>query len=249
MVSPIETAIANCAGSVARIACGDTGSMGTAFFVTSEIALTCDHVVSIDRLTSRGTIVHDFSRDIRVHTADGREIPASVVSSAVSTEPYAYDYAVLHCPAAAARALTLGTYEDANVGEEVVILGHPFGIGHLIATRAMIAAKAQVLSPRNSLFAVDVLELDGSVNSGNSGGPAVSTTRNEVLGIVSVRHGSIQARVDLLRQQVQGTMVEALFEPLLDILEMSNTFMNPGLGRANSLAYARRELATLGIVI
>jgi S1-C subfamily serine protease len=141
----------------------------------------------------------------------------------------------------------MGTYGAVVPGEDLLILGYPLRSEDLMATSATVAAKIRTASHRNAIVTLDAIELDGAVNIGNSGGPALSLDREEVVGIVSVRYGNIGTMVEDLRRQLTGAAPPGLAE-ILDILDLSNDYLNPGLGRAISTGYVVSELRRLNVL-
>ncbi len=232
--------------AVCKVVCPDLHSMGTGFFVTTDTVVTCDHVVAHEVLTPQGLIRWEPSRQIEVHTERGATT-ATIISSTNSTDPYFYDYAVLKVASPNASTLNLADFASIDVGADAILLGFPLGSAHLVATRAMVAAKPRIPSHRNRIVSLDVVQLDGSVNVGNSGGPAIATDSKEVVGIVSVRYGSIAPQLEAYRKGL-GTNPPRWLAELLDILERSNEFMNPGLGYAVSTQYVRAELQRLRVL-
>ena len=75
-------------------------------------------------------------------------------------------------------ALRFGDSDDARVGEWVLAVGNPFGLGGT-ATAGIISARGRNI---NSGPYDDFLQIDAAINSGNSGGP-VFNAAGEVIGI------------------------------------------------------------------
>ncbi len=74
--------------------------------------------------------------------------------------------------------LTLGNSDDLRVGDWVVAIGNPFGLGHTV-TQGIISAKGRVIGAgRYDNF----LQTDAAINPGNSGGPLLNLA-GEVVGI------------------------------------------------------------------
>ena len=73
---------------------------------------------------------------------------------------------------------TLGDSEQAKIGDWVIAVGNPFGLGQTVTT-GIISAKGRVLGagPYD-----DFIQTDASINPGNSGGPLFNTD-GEVIGI------------------------------------------------------------------
>ena len=89
-----------------------------------------------------------------------------------------------------------------------------------------------------------MVEIDGAINQGHSGGPAVLLRSGEAAGIVSIRYGSIFNQINSLRSGLD-TAAPTWLTSLLDILENANAYLNPGLGYAVATTYVRDELRRL----
>lgn len=90
------------------------------------------------------------------------------------------------------------------VGESSVFLGFPFGMTQLTSHLGFISS----IHNRNG---VKVLQIDGSVNSGNSGGPLIDIKTGKVAGIVT--------------RAVTG-LIEEQFNKLLDALQQNQKALN-----------------------
>lgn len=111
---------------------------------------------------------------VRVKLADDRELAAKVVG-----RDDKLDLAVLRIEGAKdLPAVTLGSSEALQVGEYVVAIGNPFGLGHTV-TMGVVSAKSRTIGagPYD-----DFIQTDASMNPGNSGGPLFNL-RGEVVGI------------------------------------------------------------------
>jgi serine protease Do len=91
---------------------------------------------------------------------------------------------VLKVAAAGLPAVELGNSADLLIGETVVAIGNPFGLGHTV-TAGTLSARGRALPPRSGdaeIRFTDFLQTDASINPGNSGGPLVNLA-GEVIGI------------------------------------------------------------------
>jgi serine protease Do len=126
-------------------------------------------------------VIHDAD-DVRIHLADDRELKAEVVGR----DPK-LDIALLKVKSATALpAAPLGVSETLRVGEHVLAVGNPFGLGHTV-TLGIVSAKARSIGagPYD-----DFIQTDASINPGNSGGPLFNW-RGEVVGInTAIRAGA-----------------------------------------------------------
>lgn len=151
----------------------------------SGSALSPDGVgsgVLVDRKGLVLTAAHVIAQadGVEVEFSGGERIPARVVASA----PFA-DVALLQIdrvPAAAVVA-ALGDSQRAQVGEQVLVIGTPYGIGHTLAV-GWLSGRRLVDDVIENLTALEVLQLDAAVYEGNSGGP-VFNLAGEVIGLVS----------------------------------------------------------------
>ncbi len=111
---------------------------------------------------------------IIVTLRDRRQIEATLVG----TDP-ATDIAVLKIPADNLTALEMGDSDRLEVGDFVVAIGNPYGIGQTVTSGIVSALR------RNSLGIEgfeDFIQTDASINPGNSGG-ALVTLSGELIGI------------------------------------------------------------------
>jgi serine protease Do len=126
-------------------------------------------------------VIHDAD-DVRVHLADDRELKAEVVGR----DPK-LDIALLKVKAPGPLpSAPLGVSEVLRVGEHVLAVGNPFGLGHTV-TLGIVSAKARSIGagPYD-----DFIQTDASINPGNSGGPLFNW-RGEVVGInTAIRAGA-----------------------------------------------------------
>lgn len=72
----------------------------------------------------------------------------------------------------------LGMHDDIEVGQEILIMGYPFENENLTSHIGHISAKYLESN-------VNVIQLDASVNNGNSGGPLIDIATEKVVGIVT----------------------------------------------------------------
>jgi serine protease Do len=134
-------------------------------------------IVSADGYLVTNHHVVDGSSDIRVELTDGRTFSAKVVGS----DPPS-DLAVLKAEAQGLPVLPLGDSDRVRVGDVVLAVGNPLGVGQTV-TMGIISAKGRSTGLSDGSFE-DFLQTDAPINTGNSGGALVNTS-GELVGINS----------------------------------------------------------------
>jgi len=139
-------------------------------------ALGAGFIVSADGLIVTNRHVILGARTTRVRLSDAREVPAQVVGADAAT-----DIALLRVKLAHLPALRLGSSERTSVGDAVIAIGNPFGLGQTV-TAGVISARGRTLEDDPY---IDFLQTDAAINRGNSGGPLLSAD-GTVLGVTTV---------------------------------------------------------------
>jgi serine protease DegQ len=112
--------------------------------------------------------------DVSVTLADGRTLKADFIGSDADT-----DVALMRIPAQKLSALPLANSDQLRVGDFVVAVGNPFGVGQTVTSGIVSAVE------RSNLPGVGFqrfIQTDASINPGNSGGALVNL-RGELVGI------------------------------------------------------------------
>ena len=132
-------------------------------------------VVSGDGYILTNHHVVDEADTITVELADGRSLKAKLVGS---DQPS--DLAVLKIEATNLPTLALANSDDAQVGDVVLAVGNPLGVGQTV-TMGIVSAKGRQTD--NDSYQ-DFIQTDAPINQGNSGGALVNL-KGELLGINS----------------------------------------------------------------
>ncbi|MFO1071561.1 MAG: Do family serine endopeptidase [Geminicoccaceae bacterium] len=111
---------------------------------------------------------------ITVTLKDGRALEADLVGSDPAT-----DIALLHVPASDLAQLAFGDSSQLKVGDLVVAIGNPFGLGQTV-TSGIVSALGRGGITNDRLE--DFIQTDAPINPGNSGG-ALINSRGELIGI------------------------------------------------------------------
>jgi serine protease Do len=139
-------------------------SLGSGFIIDGEgYIVTNNHVIA-------------GAEDITVILRDDTQLKAKLIGADSRV-----DLAVLKVDPPGKKplpAIKFGDSDKTRVGDWVVAIGNPFGLGHSV-TAGIISARGRSLS-NESLD--DYLQTDAAINKGNSGGPLFNTD-GEVIGV------------------------------------------------------------------
>lgn len=128
---------------------------------------------------------------IAIHFADGFETQGQIISQDPSN-----DLAVLEVDVVpeGVPAATVVSTDEVALGDQVVVVGHPFGIGPSVSSGVVSGLGRRYSSPDGSMVFDNLIQFDAAANPGNSGGPLVNRN-GEVLGIVSSIYNPTEQRV------------------------------------------------------
>jgi serine protease Do len=158
---------------IRRLLSGAKGSPGDD--ERSSRALGSGFVIRADGLIITNRHVIASARTIRVRLSDSREVPAKIVGVDAVT-----DIALLKVSAGNLPALRLGSSQAVSVGDAVIAIGNPFGLGQSVSA-GIISARSRMLEEDPY---IDFLQTDAAINHGNSGGPLLSMD-GTVIGVTS----------------------------------------------------------------
>jgi serine protease DegQ len=131
-------------------------------------------VDALNGLVLTNNHVIEGASDISVTLADGRSVSAEFVGADPDT-----DVALIRIPTDGLHALPLADSERLRVGDFVVAVGNPFGLGQTV-TSGIVSALGR--SGLQGVGYQNFIQTDASINPGNSGGALVNL-RGELVGI------------------------------------------------------------------
>ena len=135
-------------------------SLGSGVIVTSSgYVLTNNHVV-------------EAADEIEVALADGRKVLAKVVGNDPET-----DLAVLRISGEHMPAIRFGSSDSLRVGDVVLAIGNPFGVGQTV-TSGIVSALGRTGLGINTFE--NFIQTDAAINPGNSGGALIDAAGNLV---------------------------------------------------------------------
>jgi len=145
-----------------------SGSLGSGFLISADgQIMTAAHVVQV-------------ADQLSVRFATGDVVAARVVASDPSS-----DVALIKAESVPAgiTPITLGDSDSSKIGDQVFVIGAPFGIAHSM-TVGHISGRRTPDKLFGGFETVELLQTDAAINEGNSGGPMFNM-RGEAIGIVS----------------------------------------------------------------
>jgi len=150
-------------------------SLGSGFLIHPDgYVVTNHHVV-------------DRARAVKVELADGRKLPAELISS----DPDA-DLAILKIDSdKPLPVIELGDSSDLMIGEPVIAVGNPLGFSHSVSTGIVSAIHRDLKDDEGRVMLSDLVQTDAAINPGNSGGPLLNAY-GQVVGINTAIRGDAQ---------------------------------------------------------
>ena len=215
--------------------------LGSGFIVDDEgHVMTAAHVVQTADL-------------VQVEFLDGTKVTAGVVAS----DPVK-DVALLKLDRVpeGLQPAKLGDSEKVRVGDEIFVIGAPYGLSHTL-TVGHISARHRSDSEPTGMVRAETFQTDAAINRGNSGGPMFNR-KGEVIGIVSYIHSQSGGSDGLGFAVTSNAAVNALFDERMAWSGMSGTIVTGILAKALNVPQAsgymiqkvasRSPAARLGLV-
>jgi Do/DeqQ family serine protease len=155
--------------------------LGSGVVVTSDgYILTNNHVV-------------DGADAIHIDLADGRTLEAKVIGTDKPS-----DLALIKVNTTGLQTAPLGNSDNAQIGDVVLAIGNPLGVGQTV-TMGIVSAKGRSTGSGDadgSRSYQDFLQTDAPINHGNSGGALVNT-KGEVIGINAEMLSPVDANIGI----------------------------------------------------
>lgn len=162
-----------------------TNIVGTGFFDKSGYLVTNSHIV-------------DIKGDITIEYEDGSTSVAQLYSNDITS-----DIALLAVENPKVKAMYYGDTLSLNITDDVYAIGYPFALkGESSVTKG-------ILSARRSAGNIGFLQLDISLNTGNSGGPLIND-KAELLGINTYATENASIGMSISSESLQNIIKELI---------------------------------------
>ena len=158
---------------------GTSGGTGSGFVVSSNgLILTNNHVIA-------------GAATLTVTMADGRQLPATVVSADAT-----HDLALIKVQATGLTAVKLADSSTLQVGELAIAIGSPLGTFTDTVTSGIVSGLNRSITvgesgSRTTEDLTGLIQTDAAINPGNSGGPLLDAS-GAVIGVVTASSSSAQ---------------------------------------------------------
>ena len=130
-------------------------------------------VINADGKIVTNAHVVEGADKVTVTLADGRKVDAKVIGSDPAT-----DIALIQADAKDLPTVSFGSSDTLRVGEGVVAIGSPFGLGNTVTSGIVSALGRDIRSGPFDNY----IQTDAAINKGNSGGPLFNAS-GDVVGI------------------------------------------------------------------
>ncbi len=185
-------------------------------------------VISADGYVVTNYHVIEGSTEVSVLTYDG-EVHAAKIVGYDSTN----DLCVLKIDAQELSYVEFGSSEALGVGEQVVAIGNPLGELTSTLTVGYVSAKDRVVTTEGK--AINMLQTDAAINSGNSGGPLFDMS-GKVVGITTAKYSGTSN---------SGATIEGIgfAIPIDDVADMIRDLQENGYISTSYLGVVVRDVA------
>ena len=189
-------------------------SLGSGFVIHPDgYVVTNNHVI-------------DRAREIHVELADGRKLPAEIISADRQA-----DLAILRIHSDKPfPTLELGDSSDLMIAEPVIAVGNPLGYSHSVSTGIVSAIHRDLKNSDGKTSLADLIQTDAAINPGNSGGPLLNAY-GQVIGINTA-----------IRSDAQNIGFSIPIDHLRDLIP---ELMNPTQANKVNIAIKLKERRTL----
>lgn len=199
---------------------------------TSKTASTgSGFIISADGYVVTNYHVIEGGSQFSVITYDEQEHEATVIGYDKTN-----DVALLKLEGEDFQYVTIGNSDELQVGDQVMAIGNPLGELTSTLTVGYVSAKDRMVSTDGT--AINMLQTDAAINSGNSGGPLFNA-KGEVIGINTAKYSgtsSSGATIEGIGFAIPMADVVGIIEDLRDKGYVSSTYLGVMVREVDSAA-------------
>jgi S1-C subfamily serine protease len=210
-------------------------SLGSGFVISKDgYVFTCEHVI-------RPIIQNGFNKCLVCFEKGNLQL--DFFEGNILKYDAQHDFAILKISKSDLSKLELGDFNSVEEGEETIFSGYPLNVARITTHRGMVSAKGDDIIPSNR---INILQIDGSVNNGNSGGPLLNKD-GKVIGIVASKYSEFNKYLENILSLGKMTGVSIggstgtldIGEAFFNITTLIKSHVNVGIGHAISIEYAK----------
>lgn len=134
---------------------------------------------------------HVVSGAVEVRVVFNDDVHEPMEATVLGTDPQ-HDLAIVRVDADDLEAIALGSSDDLKLGDKVVAIGFPLGLGGPTVTEGIVSGLDRTISPRSGSTVQELtgmLQTDAAINPGNSGG-ALLDAAGRLVGINTAAAGA-----------------------------------------------------------
>lgn len=235
---------------IVKVTCPDLNSKGTGFLISADGHIATNFHV-IGQVDQNGRV--NYAKQIIVSNFTIENTEASIVHDVRDTSSVLHDYSIIKINKNCLDYFELGEGKDVEEGDEVYFGGFPITQNNLTSHKGHVSS----LREAPTRFGTDwqrVIDIDGTVVGGNSGGPLVFKKGDKyvVVGIISQQVAylseAFQHLEQFLKVQITNPNAGSVFigginpnAALFETIQTLKTNLSTGIGTAIFVDYIKTE--------
>ena len=218
---------------------------GNGFIVSSDgTIVTANHVITTSESHFK-TYLSDLAVDVVASNGVKKTYPATPTNAEVSDDQVIHDSATLKIDAPGLTHVTMGSWDEIDIGAPITIVSSFEGLGILLLEGHVAAKNAFPVREIGTDHAINAILFQSPVRRGMSGSPVFGPS-GRVVGVVDTKIFGISVTLDDLRNQWLATVGHGtaklfgidLSQSFLQIINDLDSDLISGLGSAVAIDYS-----------
>lgn len=239
---------------IVKVTCPGLDSKGTGFLISKDGHIATNFHV-IGQVDQNGRVL--YAKQILVSNSVIDEVEATIVHNTKDTASVLHDYSIIKIDKNGLDYFELGEGKDVEEGDEVYFGGFPITQNNLTSHKGHVSS----LREAPTRFGTDlqkVIDIDGTVVGGNSGGPLIFKKDGQyiVVGIISQQVAylseAFQHLEQFLKVQMTNPSAGGVFiggvnpnAALFETIKTLKTNLSTGIGTAIFVDYMKTEFEVI----